>query len=120
MIFIGLHLVAQCCINIIFGMLLKKMKIFRYYLKPQNYFPYSLIQTLIIVPTQIVNLISYLYCMLAFFFSFVTLFFVIILDNTGSFCTNLFQYYQLLIYLYEIPKRDTICPFLVIVVETRE
>ena len=51
------------------------------------------------------TLISYLYCMLAFFFTFVTLFFVIILDNTGSLCTNLFQYYQLLIYLYEIPKR---------------
>ena len=51
------------------------------------------------------TLISYLYCMLAFFFTFVTLFFVIILDNTGSLCTNLFQYYQLLIYLNEIPKR---------------
>ena len=39
------------------------------------------------------------------FFTFVTLFFVIILDNTGSFCPNLFQYYQLLIYLYEITTR---------------
>ena len=81
------------------------MKIIRYYLKPYNYFLCSPISIVLFYQPHMDTLISYLYCMLAFFFTFVTLFFVIILDNTGSFCTNLFQYYQLLIYLNEIPKR---------------